>query len=363
MRMLALALLVPLLVPDGDVVKNPLLAPAVNNPRNSEGDFMALKGGILMFVYSRFTGGAADDARADLAAIYSGDGGRTWSLRYEPILENEGKKNVMSVSLLRLAESEIAMFYLRKNSADDCVPMMRLSTDEGRSWNDAVACVTGDGYYVMNNDRAVRLKSGRIVLPLARHSKPGEKRSVRSSSLCVYSDNGGRSWRQSATELQGPDNSRTGLQEPGLIELKDGRLMMFMRTDLGCQYRSYSKDGGDTWSPAEPSNIVSPLSPASIARIPSTGDLLLVWNDHEGVDEAHKGKRTPFRVAISKDDGQTWENKKTLDDDPEGWYCYTAIEFVNERVLLAHCAGDAKVGRLTRTRFTSFETAWLYRKD
>jgi len=361
MRVMTILLLLLAAAPDGDVVKNPLLAPAVNNPRNSEGDFLPLNSGILMFVYSRFTGGATDDARADLAAIYSGDGGRTWSLRYEPVLENEGKKNVMSVSLLRLNENEIAMFYLRKNSLEDCIPMMRLSTDEGRSWNDAVPCVVGEGYYVLNNDRAVRLKSGRIVLPLARHAKGGEKRSVRSSSLCVFSDNGGRSWRRSASELEGPEASRTGLQEPGVIELKDGRLMMFMRTDLGSQYRSYSKDGGDTWSPAEPSNIISPLSPASIARIPTTGDLLLVWNDHEGVDEAHKGKRTPFRVAISKDDGQTWEKKKTLDDDPDGWYCYTAIEFVQERVLLAHCAGDPKVGRLSRTRFTSFDLAWLYR--
>src|SRR5947207_14465159 len=111
MRTIALLLLLPALAPDGDVVKNPVLAPAMNNPRNSEGDFIALKSGILMFVYTRFTGGVSDDARADLAAIYSGDGGKTWSLRYEPILENEGKKNVMSVSLLRLPEGEIAMFY------------------------------------------------------------------------------------------------------------------------------------------------------------------------------------------------------------------------------------------------------------
>ncbi len=361
MRMLLLLLLLPAALPDGDVEKNPLLAPGVNNPRNSEGDFLPLNNGILMFVYSRFTGGSADDARADLAAIYSGDGGKTWSLRYEPILEHEGKKNVMSVSLLRLAENEIALFYLRKNSDADCVPMMRLSTDEGRTWHDPVSCAVGDGYYVLNNDRALRLKSGRLLLPLARHARDGAKRAIRASSLCVYSDNGGRTWRQSATELEAPETSRTGLQEPGVIELKDGRLMMFMRTDLGSQYRSFSKDGGETWSPAEPSSIVSPLSPASIARIPSTGDLLLVWNDHDGVDEAHKGKRTPFRVAISKDEGATWINKKTLDDDPEGWYCYTAIEFVRERVLLAHCAGDAKVGRLTRTRFTSFDVAWLYR--
>jgi len=359
--MLLLALFVAAAVPDDDVVKNALLPPEPNNPRNSEGDFIALNSGILMFVYSRFTGGSGDDARANLAAIYSGDSGKTWSLRYEPLLEHEGKQNVMSVSLLRLGENEIALFYLRKNSDADCVPMMRLSTDEGRSWHDSVPCVVSDGYYVLNNDRALRLKSGRILLPLARHAKDGAKRSIRASSLCAYSDNGGRTWRQSTTTLEPPEQSRTGLQEPGVIELKDGRLMMYMRTDLGCQYRSFSKDGGDTWSPAEASNIISPLSPASIARIPSTGDLLLVWNDHEGVDQAHRGKRTPFRVAISKDDGATWVNKKTLDDDPEGWFCYTAIEFVKDRVLLAHCAGDAKIGRLNRTRFTSFEVGWLYR--
>src|SRR6185369_6716692 len=118
MRTLLLMLLLPALLPDGDVVKNPLLPPGLNNPRNSEGDFMPLNNGILMFVYTRFTGGSGDDARADLAAIYSGDGGKTWSLRYEPVLEHEGLKNVMSVSLLRLPDGAIAMFYLRKNSTE-----------------------------------------------------------------------------------------------------------------------------------------------------------------------------------------------------------------------------------------------------
>src|SRR6185295_11138474 len=168
-----------------------------------------------------------------------------------------------------------------------------------------------------------------------------------------------RSWKQSEA-LDAPENSRTGLQEPGIVELQDGRLMMFARTDLGCQYRSFSKDGGVTWTAPEESDIKSPVSPASIARIPDSGDLLLVWNDHDNVDDAHKGKRTPFTVAVSKDNGKTWEHKKTLDDDPDGWFCYTAIEFVKGRVVLAHCAGDAKVGRLNRTRITSFPLSWLY---
>jgi len=356
-----LALLLLLSLQDQDVVKTPLLPPVRYNPRNSEGSFLPLKNGLMMFVYSRFTGGTADDARADLAAIFSGDSGKTWSLRWEPVVENEGKRNVMSASLLRLTEGEIALFYLRKNAPDDCVPMMRISLEEGRNWGDAVPCVTEGGFYVLNNDRAVLLKSGRIVLPLARHAKAGEKWSSRAVFLCSYSDNGGRSWRRSVTELEAPEVSRSGLQEPGVVELKDGRLMMYARTDLGCQYQSFSKDGGETWSPAEASPIISPLSPAAIARIPDTGDLLLVWNDHDGVDEAHRGKRTPFCVAISKDDGKTWEKKKTLDDDPEGWYCYTAIAFAGERVLLAHCAGDPKVGRLNSTRLTTFKLSWLYK--
>jgi hypothetical protein len=98
-----------------------------------------------------------------------------------------------------------------------------------------------------------------------------------------------------------------------------------------------------------------------VKRIPGTGHLLLVWNDHRGVAEKYKGKRTPFNVAISKDEGKSWEKVKTLEDDPDGWYCYTAIAFVGDRVLLGHCAGDSKVGRLNRTQITSFPVSWLYR--
>ena len=116
---------------------------------------------------------------------------------------------------------------------------------------------------------------------------------------------------------------------------------MFIRSDAGVQLVSYSKDRGETWSEAKRSQLHSPVSPATIERIPSTGDLLVAWNNHRNVDERHKGKRTPFAVAISKDEGETWTNLKTLEDDPNGWYCYTAMEFVDDHVLLGHCAGIA----------------------
>lgn len=87
----------------------------------------------------------------------------------------------------------------------------------------------------------------------------------------------------------------------------------------------------------------------------------MVWNDHSNVDESLRAKRTPFNVAISRDEGQTWVNVKTLENDPDGWYCYTAITFWQDRILLGHCAGGKTVGRLNRTQITYFDTDWLYR--
>ena len=46
--------------------------------------------------------------------------------------------------------------------------------------------------------------------------------------------------------------------------------------------------------------------------------------------------------------------------DRTGRYCYTAIHFAGDRVLLGHCAGGADVGRLNRTQITSFPVGWLY---
>lgn len=358
-----MSLLVALgLVLQADVETVPLLPPSADNPRNSEGDFLALKDGRLLFVYTKFRGAKdGDEAPAELAARFSADQGRSWTSTDLVVVPNQGGLNVMSVSLLRMPGGEAGLFYLKKNSMQDCRLWLRRSMDEAGTWGEPELCIPDEGYYVVNNDRVRRLGSGRLVIPAARHAAPGQKWVNRSVALCYLSDDAGKTWRRSTSVLEAPPQSRSGLQEPLVQELKDGRLLMLSRTDLGCQYRSTSSDGGDTWTPVEPTSLRSPLSPASTARIPSTGDLLLVWNDHAKIEPSLKGKRTPLCAAVSKDEGATWGPSKTLADDPDGWYCYTAIEFVGDRVLLAHCAGDSKVGRLNRTSFTSFDVAWLYR--
>ncbi len=326
-----------------------------DNMRNSETDFIQLKDGRILLVYTHFVGGYGDHSGAHLAGRYSDDGGYTWTREDRLVLANEGKMNIMCPSLLRLQNGEIALFYLRKNSGNDCHLYMRKSTDETQSWSEPTLCMDRAGYFVVNNDRIIQLSSGRLVAPTA----------CNGWATCFLSDDNGQSWYQSDTEIKDWTGVIGGLQEPAVVELKDGRLYMLSRTALGRQYGSWSEDGGITWtSPAEPTNIICPRLPCAIERIPSTGDLLLVWNDHSDAPMSilggyFGGKETPLRVAISRDEGLTWENVKTIEADPDGWYVYPSICFVDDRVLLAYCAGNHPY-HMAKTQVTVFDVDWLY---
>ena len=337
------------------------LTPSDDNPRNSEGDFITLDDGRILFIYSHYTGSSTSDhAPAYLAARYSDDGGRSWTDKDEVVVENEGEMNVMSVSLLRLQNGDIAFFYLRKNSTEDCIPMLRISKDEAKSWSDPVPCITDrQGYFVLNNARVIQLQDGRLLMPVALHQTPGGQWANKADLYCYFSDDNGQTWQSSS---QVPDSTDIVTQEPGLIEMNDGGLMMYIRTNGGFQLLSYSSDGGQTWSHVEPSNIPSPLSPATIEKVPSTGDWLLVWNNNDGSNPEIKDKRTPLTMAISRDEGKTWEKIKNIHDDLDGWYCYIAIHFVsNDNALLGYCAGSqSRNTHLSVTNITLLSKEWMY---
>jgi len=222
--------------PAADVGMQTLLTiePSQENPRNSEGDILELKDGRLCLIYTRFTGGGADHAAADLALRLSRDRGRTWSEDKIVVRRVGGlgapnaevgvgePLNVMSVSLLRLNTGEIALFYLRKTSQEDCRPMMCLSTDEAQTWSEPTVCITDEvGYYVLNNDRVVQLHSGRLILPVAWHQGPGRPRDSAGIIMCYLSDDNGKTWRRSKDSFQGyaPGGQRITVQEPGVVEV------------------------------------------------------------------------------------------------------------------------------------------------
>jgi hypothetical protein len=353
------------------------LDPTPRNARNSEASFVTLRSGRILLVWSKFnTGNNSDFGPGVIAARYSDDGGLTWSRRDEVVVPNEGSTNVMSPSLLRLQDGRIALLYLRKDGHDRCLPYIRFSRDEAQSFSPPLCILPVPGYYVVNNDRMIQLRSGRLLVPVAMHRfrLPSEIRAEKglpgddhtrpprplepflgSPGLIFFyfSDDGGRTWLESLGSYYHCGSDGHGLQEPGVVELKDGRIWSWTRTGhiahrrLGSrQWEAFSRDGGQTWTAPRPSQFVSPCSPMQVKRIPATGDLLAVWNDHSGRFKVPRAKpiswgRTPLVLAVSSNEGRTWKLHKLIESAPDHGFCYPAIHFTDRAALLSYNAGGA----------------------
>lgn len=150
--------------------------------------------------------------------------------------------------------------------------------------------------------------------------------------------------------------------EPEVLELTGGKLLMHIRTQLGHIAVSESPDGGETWNEARSWDVRGPESPATLRRIPSTGDLLLIWNDTFTPGVGHGGKRTPLTAAVSTDEGKTWKHKRNLETDGEQTYAYTSVLFHEGRALLSYYVRDEKSGRIS-SRFRSLPIGWFYAAD
>ena len=344
------------------------LAPDEVCTRQSEGDFCRLPDGSILFAYSRFTQSGDDDAPSDIMGRLSRDEGDTWT---EPVTlisaARHGVKNVMSLTLMNMANGDIGMFYLIKQSPLENRVMLARSKD-GLTFGEAVECqnTARKGLYILNNQRAERLNCGRIILPVALHyasmGKQGRLFNGYGECYCLCSDDDGYTWREMPGQIHASfTRSHSGLQEPGIVEMRNGALWMYARTDMMYQYECFSNDGGESWTLPQPSRFTSPQSPMKIARSPYNGVLYSIWNpipNYNGREYTHyNGGRTPLVIARSDNDGRTWSEPYVLEDNPDCGYCYPAMFFLPDgRALVAYCAGDIPDGGcLNRTRVRKIE--------
>lgn len=288
------------------------------NPRNSEAAIFPLKDGSLLLAWTEFyAGNGADHGPARISGKISTDGGRIWGDKYT-LVENNGGCNVMEVNFMRLNTGKIALFYLQKNTkSTDCRIIMRTSTDEGKTWINPKQLSPSGKYTGLTNGRSIRLHSGRILLEAWEGGY----------CYCAFSDDDGKNWRDSQ-HVKPADGE---CFENACIELKDGKVLMLMRTGLGGQYKSISSDGGETWCEPKITPLTGTAAPASISRIPATGDLLVIWNHNPGAK-----KRNPLTSAISKDEGETWGYFRNLEDSPGDAWAYPAITWVENRALVTY---------------------------
>ncbi|MEZ6042610.1 MAG: exo-alpha-sialidase [Planctomycetaceae bacterium] len=333
------------------------------HPRNTEGSVIELADGSLLFAATQFEDRGSDFDSAKIVASRSGDGGRTWSLP-TILQENTGGMNVMSVTLRRIqnqSANRIALFYLQKNGLDDLDMYVRFSDDEARTFGAPILVTSDPGYHVINNDRVLQLTGGRLLVPAASTS---DVKSVNHFvSHCYLSDDGGETWRSPVSDGgdgRFVDAARRGAMEPDLVELRDGRIMMLVRTQLGDIGRSYSSDRGETWSEMELLGLRAPEAPCTVRRIPSTGHLMLVWNHTWQEGQGHGGRRTPLTVALSKDEGTNWSIACNLETDPERTFSYTSLTFIHHRAVMSYWDNT---GSQYSCRFRSVPVSRFYRSE
>jgi len=304
---------------DAQAIRVMCVAPVgPQNPRNSEAAIIPLKDGSLLLGWTEFyAGNGADHGPARISGKVSTDGGRTWGEKHT-LIENDGGCNVMEVNFMRMKNGGIALFHCQKNSENaDCRVMMRASSDEGKSWSAAKQLSPAGRYTGLTNGRCIRLRSERILLEAWEGG----------DSYCCLSDDDGETWRDGRRVRP----SGGECWEPSCIELKDGRVMMLMRTGIGGQFKSISADGGETWSTPVATPLVGTAAPVSVSRIPGTGGILAIWNHNPGA-----AQRNPLTAAISKDEGETWQNFRNIEDATGDAWAYPSVTWLGENALLTY---------------------------
>jgi len=296
---------------------------------------------------------------------FSEDGGRTWS---EPFLmfEFPREKGARLGGVALYDRSGVlhlfGLNYFRCDvkTADPaksrCDLWHAMSPDLGKTWS-PVQRIDFQHTYTGATNSVIQLKSGRILVPLEFFSSRTTGKFI---TTCVYSDDGGRTWRKSRSDIvvdSGHRDIESGACEPVAVELKDGRIWMLIRTQTGYEYESFSSDGGETWSEPVQSRFISTNSPVQLLRL-HDGRIVIVWNNCTfGNLKDFRGDRAVLNAAISADDGKTWQGYREVARlNVSGVVCYPFMcETPDGKVLLR--AGGALLLRfapdwLTETSLT-----------
>ena len=293
--------------------------------RKGEGDVIELKDGRLMLVYMEFRGTGSDEAKTRFVSQESADRGKTW-LGHRVIAETEpGDMNVYSPNLIRSSDGGILLIFMRQHETSPPTSTHHAwkSTDEGRTFTPWSVFGKGTTYNVCN---AVvkRMKSGRLLLPVTftHETGPGY------GGVVLLSDDDGLTWSEAKNRISLP---MRGVMEPHVEQASDGRVLMIVRSQLGSIQMSESSDDGLTWTLPKSTGLKSPESCPELTRIPSTGDLLVVWNNsYDPKFFSHFGKRSPLTAAVSRDSGKTWQHLRDIETDPKRAFSNPGCRFLQD---------------------------------
>jgi|GEM_PF-740139 BNR/Asp-box repeat. len=352
-------------------------------PFQSEGTTTKLRDGTLLHAFNLRFGEKdmsqwhAHYARTVIARVLSRDRGRSWTAP-EIMFESNTGMNASHPAIRRLPNGDLGATYQRIDtkpqdqwnrrdwikSVARANKVFRYSHDDGKTWSPEILISPREGYWTSAHDRLLVHSSGRLLQPLHCNRHFAEGKSNRVETIVAYSDDHGRSWKLSPDWLAVTDLAPgytggylSNYHEVAIAERADGSVLMIGRTSAGRLYSSVSHDRGEHWTQPAPTSLLSPESPANIARLPDSDDLLVIWNSRCVTNKNRSlGQRLTLASVVSSDGGKTWGDYREIitippaADHTGGGFgsdriCYPSIFFDAGQAYIGYWAGAKVDGR------------------
>ena len=242
-----------------------------------------------------------------------------------PITPDDGIPHWNPV-LLPLDDGTVILYYKVGPRIPTWQTYYCVSTDGCRTWSEPVEMVPGNiGGRGPVRNKCITLSDGTILAPGSTELDDWR---------CFFdrSSDNGKTWERTEDVLiPGDCVFRRGIIQPTIWEDKNG-VHALLRSSEGYIYRTDSTDLGRTWCTAYATSLPNNNSGIDLDQT-ADGRLILAYNP---VCE-NWGVRTPLSLAVSEDNGETWEHLTHIitENLPDG-FSYPAIRCEDGKVHLTY---------------------------
>ncbi len=220
-------------------------------------------------------------------------------------------------------DGKVFMFYttLEGMDHDDSTLDLITSTDGGRTWSEPRSIRDEWGW--MFGTKPIRMSNGEVLLPVYKEEGPG-------GVGFMVSDDDFETWEVYPEDPN--DWPMPGIMA-AVVELDDGELMAYLRASrMTLEIRS--SDYGRTWTDPEPTDLPNPWARVALIKLDS-GNLLMAHNP------TPTSPRTPMRLSLSEDGGETWPYWVEVETQLDGRHDYPYLFQASDgRIHLGYSHND-----------------------
>jgi len=243
--------------------------------------------------------------------VYETPGG--WS---EPVCLADGKISESEIYpcwnpvLFRSKSGLVYLFYKVGRNPREWFGMMKVSSDEGKTWGEPV-CLP-EGFLGPVKNKPVELPENKLLCPSS-----VETDSRWSVHMELFDMSTG-TWKMIPVE----GGTSFEVIQPTILKHSTKRYQILCRSKQNVVVSSLSDDSGQTWQPLTPLPLPNPNSGIDGITL-SGGTFLLVYNPLQMGPDWYNG-RNKLSLASSAD-GIHWKEILVLEDRKEGEFSYPAI--------------------------------------